>query len=312
MFNVEQYIERCLQSVFDQQVKENVYEIILINDGSPDNSQIVAENFCEGKSNINIIRQGNKGLGGARNTGIYNAKGEYLVFLDSDDWILPNFLRTLSEFINNEDIIEFSVQVKTEIKTLHTIDFEKTSPTTGINYFLENKTINSACNKIYRRTFLQDNKLLFKERIYGEDIEFNSRAFYLAKTIKSIQPQLIVFYQSENSITRSQDHTSKLKYFKDLEKVIISINDFKNSFLVLENNGDKYFKERIGSLSVNSLLFGLKNKISPHLIRSFIKSLKTANCFDISKPMKNRNFFRLLFNNKYAFEIILFLNTLRS
>ena len=312
MYNVEQYIERCLQSVFDQDNPSLKYEVILINDGSPDDSQIIAEAYCKDRSNIKIIRQNNKGLGGARNTGIEHGTGDYLLFLDSDDWLMPNALSKLSAAINNEDIIEFSVLVKNDDKTINTIDFENTKAKPGVDYFLENKTINSACNKIYKRSFLVAHNLIFKEKIYGEDIQFNSRAFYLARKIRSIDDHLIVYYQSTNSITRNQNFAQKLKYLNDRKEIILSLKTFEKEFGCSDAKTKRYFYERNGSLIVNSILSALKNKIPSAIIREFVKTLKQKKVFHINRDLQHRNLYRKLFHNKISMQTILMLNNLRG
>lgn len=87
VYNVELYIEKCLQSCLSQDIPYDEYEIIVVNDGSPDGSLAIAESIAKTTTNMTIISQKNGGLSAARNTGMSVAKGEYIWFVDSDDWI---------------------------------------------------------------------------------------------------------------------------------------------------------------------------------------------------------------------------------
>src|SRR5690606_37360871 len=140
-------------------------------------------------------------------------------------------------------------------------------------------TINSACNKAYKRAFLEKNSLKFVEKIYGEDIEFNSRAFLYAQKIKSINNKLIVFYQSDNSITRNDDINKKIKYFSDLLNTILNLNKLKLSLDKQYKKEINYLSVRICSLIVNSILFALKNKLLEKELFSFINTLKQNNAY---------------------------------
>ena len=93
VYNVEKYIVQCINSTLHQDLSENEYEILIIDDESPDQSVDLIKKQFYNIPSIKIISQKNKGLGGARNTGIKNASGEYLLFLDSDDFLLPNVLK---------------------------------------------------------------------------------------------------------------------------------------------------------------------------------------------------------------------------
>ena len=98
VYNVEKFIGKCLDSVFKQTYSD--YEIVAVNDGSTDSSLKILENYQINNPKLKIISQKNKGLGGARNTGISNAKGEFLIFLDSDDYIATNMLETLDYYLS--------------------------------------------------------------------------------------------------------------------------------------------------------------------------------------------------------------------
>ena len=112
MYNVEQYIETCIQSVYKQHIDTKEFEVILVDDESPDNSLQVAEKTTASFDNVKIISQRNKGLGGARNTGIKHAAGKYILFLDSDDWFIENSLEHILAIArkNNTEILEFGAQ----------------------------------------------------------------------------------------------------------------------------------------------------------------------------------------------------------
>jgi glycosyltransferase involved in cell wall biosynthesis len=309
-YNVQNYIVRCLDSVYKQNFPTEDFEVIIIDDETPDNTVEIVLNYIKNKSNAKIISQKNKGLGGARNTGIENARGKYLLFLDADDWLFPQALNDLYLNLTEEDIIEFSVSIKNDFTELNTINFSNSITLSGIEFFRKYDTINSACNKAYKNEFLNLNNLRFKEKIYGEDIEFNSRAFLLAKSVKSIEEKLIVFYQSEDSITRNREFKKKIKYFQDLLQTILNLNVIKckNQFEEKELN---YLSLRITSLIVNTLLFALKNKIPKKDILEFVRILKENDSFILNKKMKNRDIYRLLFKNNLSFSLILILNGLR-
>ena len=101
VYNAENYLRKCLQSVCEQSLKD--LEIICINDGSTDNSQEILERFAADDSRIRIIKQSNTGLSATRNKGIFLAKGEYLGFVDADDWINPDFYNTLYSAADNKN-----------------------------------------------------------------------------------------------------------------------------------------------------------------------------------------------------------------
>ena len=101
VYNVEQYIKNCLESVINQTYDN--WEIILIDDGSTDNSKAIYENIAIKNDKIKIFKQTNKGVSAARNLGIEKAQGDYIVFLDADDWIEKKFLERMLEVIENED-----------------------------------------------------------------------------------------------------------------------------------------------------------------------------------------------------------------
>ena len=106
VYNVEQYLQDCLNSVVKQYYID--YELICVNDGSTDGSLVVLEEYQQKYPQITIISQQNKGLSAARNAGIQAAKGDYLFFLDSDDWIEPNTLEMLARKQSGEDLICFN------------------------------------------------------------------------------------------------------------------------------------------------------------------------------------------------------------
>ena len=110
VYNVEKYLKDCLDSVVNQTLED--IEIICVNDGSTDNSLAILEEYAEKDSRIKIITQENKGLGGARNTGLYHANGEYISFIDSDDWIELNTFEELYNMSKNLDLDMLMFQMK--------------------------------------------------------------------------------------------------------------------------------------------------------------------------------------------------------
>ena len=107
IYYVEPYLEKCIRSLEDQDIPKDAYEIICVNDGSPDNSQQIVEKLQQEYDNIKLINQENQGVSIARNNGIKTAKGEYLMFVDPDDAIEENCLKRLLEYanINNYEVV---------------------------------------------------------------------------------------------------------------------------------------------------------------------------------------------------------------
>ena len=165
VYNVEHYLEDCLASVLDQTFED--WEAVCVNDGSTDGSAAVLDQYAQRDSRFVILAQPNGGLSAARNTGINAARGEYVLFLDGDDWLGPNALRTIAEALNGEDMLCFSGRrFFEEANTFNPADplTEKTYET-GMAYYNENALLHRdfafvcVVLRAYRRDFLLKNNL---------------------------------------------------------------------------------------------------------------------------------------------------------
>ena len=110
LYNSEKYLPKCLDSLLDQDIQESEYEIILVDDGSPDNSRFIAGEYARAHSNIVVISQANKGTSGARNTGLRHASGKYVYFVDPDDYILNNSLSRLLRHMEEKSLDKASLR----------------------------------------------------------------------------------------------------------------------------------------------------------------------------------------------------------
>ena len=185
IYNVENYLIECLDSVFAQKTAN--MEVICINDGSTDNSLQIATNYAQQHSNMRVISKSNQGLSVARNTGIRHATGEYVFFLDSDDTL--NGSTALNEMCDlakkqRADIVIFNALLNGETSYIYPFptQTEATSGTQLIQLFYNysHTLMIPIWGHIYRRQFLLDNNLWFKEGVYHEDILFTPIAQYLA------------------------------------------------------------------------------------------------------------------------------------
>ena len=228
VYNVEHYLRECLESVLQQSFAD--WEAICVNDGSTDNSAAILEEYGHKDGRFKIVNQPNGGLSAARNTGLKAATGEYVLFLDSDDWLESNALERISESLTDEDILCFSGRRFFEKESqYHDADqLQPGSYATGMDYYNENalsvRDFAFVCVvlRAYKREFLQSHELWFKEGILHEDNLFTPLACYYAEKVKVINDCLYDYRVRANSITT----TGNVKRLRDLLGTANTLSEF--------------------------------------------------------------------------------------
>lgn len=241
IYNVQQYLEQCVNSVLQQTC--NDYELILIDDGSTDKSGTICDEYSKISENIRVIHKSNGGLSDARNVGIDNACGDYVIFIDSDDYLVDlKLLEKAKEYLLNKeldvllfekqkfidgDIIDYFYNEKSIVED---IDVKKAVE--------ENLLFTSAWCKIIKRNLFNDNNLNFEINKYSEDMNWCARLLIIAKKYGIIRSKAYAYRQRKGSISKSITE----KHIKDIEANIESCllyninsldNNLKDSYYVL-------------------------------------------------------------------------------
>jgi glycosyltransferase involved in cell wall biosynthesis len=310
IYNVEKFLAKCLNSVIDNNWQQMNYEIIIVDDASPDQSLNIANEFVNQYQNITIISQENKGLGGARNTGITKAKGDYLFFLDSDDFLKPNEIQELIKIAtnNNLDLLEFGAdRVDQHYRFIDQV-FKKENSLIldGLSYIAKYNFDNSACNKLYKRSFIVENEIVFFENTYIEDAPFNAEAFSKAQRVQSVPNTPIIFYQNQNSITRKKRTGENLKKFvADSIRVTNQINHI--STVVDKPDAKMVFQKRVALFTSGILLMIIRSNLSITEKKAFVKELMNNDLYPISKftDILQRDLFISIFNIKFILQLSL-------
>lgn len=203
-YNVEKYIERCINSVLNQYLKN--IEIIVIDDGSKDKTSDICLKISENNKNIIYKKVQNGGCSAARNLGVSMAKGKYIAFLDSDDWVDSDmYINMIEEAEKNQaDIVICGFKKLDENKNL--LSTVKIPKRNNKNEYIDCTTewFASPCNKIYKRDLLEKNNIRFLLNIYtGEDMFFNFISFFYSKNIISLDEPYYNYFMNQNSVSNN-------------------------------------------------------------------------------------------------------------
>lgn len=258
VYNVEKYLPKCLESVINQTMNE--IEIIVVNDESSDDSLKIIHEFSDRDSRIKVVDQKNKGLGGARNSGIKIASGEFLFFLDSDDYIKLETLQETYDYAKNvsADIVVFNYEKAYEngkLDSAPTFGSKVMSRDEALAGIISLKTAPTAWNKLYRRALFQENNILYPEKYLHEDLPVTYKLFWYAKTVGFLDKSYYYWLIRSGSIT--QRFT-----FKHINDVLTTFIEMK-AFLLGNNVFEKYKKEFArGALQMLTLLLERSVKFS--------------------------------------------------
>ncbi len=264
VYNVENYLKQCLDSVVNQTLKD--IEIICIDDGSTDNSSTLCDDYALIDSRIKVIHQINKGLGGARNTGLKYATGEYILFLDSDDWVK----RSTCEIMLNK-AIEIDADIVLSGETLYYEntniyksgwrDFKNYNNIEEISESNFIKTFTPAWARLYSKSFIKKYNLQFVEHCYYEDNSWGCLVAIFAKRIGFVENQF--FYRQRDGAITSKKDEKVFDWVKDFEYFYNFIKDkninskklemakiwyllnFYNYYHQLQNKNKKIFRNKI-------------------------------------------------------------------
>ena len=311
VYNIENYLKKCIDSLFVQDIDTNTYEVIAVNDGSTDNSLTILESLKKqyGKS-IKIITQKNQGLSGARNTAIDKASGDYILFVDSDDYILKNTLKNLINIAkhNDLDILEFGAKgITPDNKIVYTSkNSTNNNVLTGEQYIANIEYMSSACNKLYKRKFLNKYNLKFMKGVYIEDIEFNTRTVFKADKVQAIETIVAHFLQREGSITRANNLSKTMKMINDIYTVLTSINSFNENEIKQNSIAYVPIKQRTCSLITTMLIRVLKDINDYKVKKDIFLKLKQQNLYPIpyTTGSKKKDKFRLFANQNFLFSLL--------
>lgn len=210
VYNSEKYLDKCLESVCHQNLSESDYEIIVINDGSDDRSREIIEKFTVKYPHIVFINQENQGVSAARNAGLALAKGDYITFIDSDDFIYPDSLPKLLNYIlrNDLDILYGSMEHIDEMGN-HLSFFPETGAQDVIKKGIEHSR-RTFPPTFYRKKMIQN--ISFQHEIsIGEDTLFNAMAQSLAEKVSYFAAPYYRYTHRKNSLSTSENYQSKTK-----------------------------------------------------------------------------------------------------
>lgn len=260
VYNVEEYIEECIESIVNQTLKE--IEIIIVNDGTKDNSMKRIEKYLF-DPRIIVVNKENGGISSARNAGLKIARGEYISFIDSDDFIEPTMLEDL--YNNSEDAeIVFSNIISYDNKTGNK-SYSESRIEFGIlnkgSYLFNILNLRFSCwNRIYKKDYLERNDLNFIKEIIYEDAIFSIKALFLANKVKYIDKFHYNYRINRNGSTMTITHSDRKKEkFNSFN--LLAINSLKIIVKEIENFEKKYEENWNIFEKINLKILELKLKI---------------------------------------------------
>jgi len=255
MYNVELYIGRCLDSLLKQDIEN--YEIIVINDGSTDQSVNIVREYQKKSNKIKILEQNNQGQSVARNKGLEEANGKYVFFVDSDDYVVENSLHNiLNKIIKYDlDLAGFEYWIKERNK----LEARNNSYTVYERHLTPGKFITNGLSMLptwfvmIRKDVMLKNELKFKPSLYHEDLELLPRVIFSCKNLMMFNDQVYIYVKRENSSLSSKQQLNLKKVSFDQFTVAIELhNYFKNIFLT-DAERTYIYKRYI----INAVEFGL-------------------------------------------------------
>lgn len=304
---MEECLERCILSVLNQDFTN--FELILVNDGSTDNSGDICEKYVQIDSRVKVIHQNNMGQGMARNTGIKASRGDYIGFIDADDWISPNMYRKLYDMCKQYDceISEVATSVTKVLETKYNYSEDKVNIIEGHkileNYLyegLKDNTRYSVCNKLYSRSLFD--KIRFNKINYSEDYLINFKLLSQVNKIAVSPEKCYYYFQREGSTIHQKLNERNFKNFDNMKEVITlsAKTENKNTIkLARVTHSRLYF-----SLLLKSMVYGKDKTITNEDINYLYRNLRN-NYFNLVRspmPFNRKVIMSLLVINKKILE----------
>lgn len=281
VYNAADYLNRCIKSVIGQTYHH--LEIILVDDGSKDNSLQICKDWGEKDDRIQVIGQINKGVSSARNVGIKNATGDYLLLLDSDDWLVTDACEKLLRCMEQQSADCVIYGLKQTSGNIWTPKFDRTYKSLAAFkndyiYWIGTELLSPSVNKIYKRSKIM--KLFPEEMSYGEDLVFVLNYLSNCERISFIRD---TYYQHNVYNYGSLTHTFVPTRFSDLESIQRAILAFADDEGKKDKHiFDKYVRDSIRMIRMcykcNNLSLAEKNNsISKWMAGSYLKDLNDSN-----------------------------------
>lgn len=282
VYGVAKYLPKCVDSLLAQDISD--YEIILVDDGSPDECPKICDQYAEQYFNIKVIHQSNAGLSAARNTGIAAAQGDYILFVDSDDYLQPNTLGDILKQAerDNLDVLRFRYQNVREsgdafapYKDMTNYNDYSSTPTDGLTFL--NERMGTQC---YAVQFLVRREIVLLEQftpgIYFEDTDWTPRMLLRASCVASTDLVVYNYLWREGSITLSQKDTTKMrKQLNDKMNLLHKLNEWGK--MVADR---RWYDSMISGLVVN--IVGIIASTFYHERKEYVRKIKALNILPIT------------------------------
>lgn len=303
VYNVERYIKHCLDSIKSQTM--NDFEIIIVNDGATDNSETIIKEYQKNNPELIIkyFKKENGGLASARNYGVKYAEGDYISFIDPDDYLDNNTYEDLKIYMDEKiDVIKFKLKlVNTKNEIMELVSGPVFSKCSGEEAYkilcVSDKFMDPACIYLYRRKYFVENNFQYKLR-YHEDFGLTSLVIVNAKTFVSTNCYGYNYLQTDNSLTRDNDYNKNKLRAKDMiahyDHMIENIEKY---------NIEKETKEFVKRYYTNSVILKTQT-LNEQDQKEYIKEIKQRKMY---KNIKANNIKQLIKRILLAIDVKLYL-----
>lgn len=282
VYNIEKYILKCLTSIYKQNY--NNYEVIIVNDGSLDNSEKIINDFIKDKKQFKLYTKVNGGLSDARNYGVTKAKGDYLIFIDGDDYIENNLLQKINKVIDEEgyDVIRYGIKIVDEKGTLlrvcqnlpDTKEKEK-----AIDLILSHEFVEPAWAYAYKKSFWLDNDFKYPYGKIHEDFGLTPIVLSKAKSLK------ILNYNGYNYVQRENSIMSQVSYEKLLKRTNDFIEEYFNNINMITE--DNIINKKIKNFCTGAVIYKLR-ELNENDCKKAIAQLKKTKFLKNYNPTNNK------------------------
>lgn len=269
VYNVEKHIEKCIKTLINQKFKN--YEIIIVNDGSPDNSQEIIDIYYKMYPNLIVpIKKKNGGLSSARNLGIEKSKGEYIMFVDSDDYVTDDYISALyNEAIKTKsDIVvgDFYIKSGNKETVFNGVDLNMSDD------LLKNALISmpAVWNKIYKKDVFTANNIRFPQGLYYEDLATTPKLFIQTKKISYLKKPVYYYVEHSSSIMNQSKYSKKMDDIFSVFEILYNDNNIKSMYMdeleflyikfLLHDASYRYIFFKEGKESLKRIFLEMKNK----------------------------------------------------